>query len=330
MWQDLLCLAISSGATTGGRCQLCHQKVEEKDTTLESGSVLNMSNTLILIDFDKELQSLKSHILLTWTPTSQPRYDDPTLCYIVAGTQVWWSTTSWPALRLQIFMKVWNLQSLPMICVHQSLQISPRFWVWSQEFWNEGVGWTWKTRKTMKRTPKDRNPSQPWSRRRRQRQKCQKCHKRQKHPRCSTWYWSHNPSPRGSLKQWDNMKAKNETFLWKCFFLFLEVFFGFAYSWWNIHSASKSSRSQRNCPLKGHQLMQIRPWGVTRNRSWRPLPRIVSPLSWHPQVVVNPLEPWLLGRGGWHHIGCVCEFPPGFSMVDTPFVIFFRSFPFSF
>eukprot|EP00434_Breviolum_minutum_P010469 symbB.v1.2.009233.t1/scaffold583.1/size184467/5 len=35
MWQDLLCIAISSGATKG-MCQLCHQKVEEKDTTLES------------------------------------------------------------------------------------------------------------------------------------------------------------------------------------------------------------------------------------------------------------------------------------------------------
>ena len=210
MWQDLLCIAISSGATKG-MCQLCHQKVEEKDTTLESGSVWTMLNTPISKDFHKEkiFSDLNSHILLRWTPTSQGRYDDQTtLCYMVAGwtTQVWWSTTSWPALRLQIFMKVWKLQSLPMICVHQSLQISPRFWGWSQEFWNEGVGWTWKTRKTMLlklwMPTKDRNPSQPRSPlRRRPSLRCQKCRKHQKYPRCSTWYWSHNRSRRGSLKQ---------------------------------------------------------------------------------------------------------------------------------
>lgn len=105
------------------------------------------------------------------------------------------------------------------------------------------------------------------------------------------------------------MKAKKKRF-GKCFFVLSSL-------WPHTleemtHSASKSSRSIKiptQLPLKGHQLMQIHRWGVTPNKSWRPLHPIVSPSSWRPQAVENRLEPWLLWRardilGGWHKM-CV-------------------------
>lgn len=244
-------------------------------------------------------------------------------------TQVWWSIISWPALRLQIFMKVWKLQSLPMICVRQSLQTSPRFWGWSQEFWNDGVGWTWKPRKTTLlklSTPKMRNPSQPRSPLRcRPSLRCQKC---RKYPRCSTWYWSHNRSPRGSLKQWNKMK-------WRLKRNVLNVFFVLSSLWLHtleethtvLPSHQDPSRSQRNCHWKDTSLCRFAPWQL----------HATDPGNRCLQSCHGDRGTYRLWKIDWSH-GCrgkelglswevattldVCEFPPVFSMVDTPLWFF--------